>query len=645
MKNETTKKILRSPWLYFTLLLCMAAAGSGYTADWIRLRTGTLPSTGANGEIRLDSATDKLKKWSDTSGNWQEISGSGGSASFTKWLLNPSGDENATDWNPYQDSGEGSTTTPVNGTGGTTTGIAFVQTVVSGEFYEGSGGFKFSKDGSSRQGGGVSTDFQLEAGFASKSQKIIMTVPYKVTANYASGGVVAFVYDKDGATVQICLNGNSGQFLKSTDWATFQCQFYSTAGNDDYRLILHIADANASAWDMYFKVTGFTNGSPTPTGIVQDLGTEAWTDSQTNATTAVKITRVGKRVFVEGVMSFTGAAVTTATVTIPTAYTPDSTIYPSPYVYKPGVSYYYDASAATTTGETALTAANTLSFFFYNPLGGAVTSIESNITSTNPWTWASGDKITFKADWIVSGWADGNVISSTEALVSTIKFRASGDPASATSGNPYIFPTVVYDTGGGYNTTTGRYTWPKKSCILITGYADSGTGGAGVIAYVNAIAGPQLGKADSTSGDGTYTGSVCVNAGDIVDIRANATIDLASNSTYTMQEIPDYSVFGVYNSVRTVYAYVGTSCTSNPCTVDTSSGVSGISWASTGNYTATFNPPFSTIPACTFSPGGAVNAFAFMAPTTTNVNIIARTVTTTPVAANTNFSIICTGTN
>jgi hypothetical protein len=586
--------------------------------------------TRKEGTIVYGSDTDKV--YYDDGAILNEVgSGAAGGASFVKWITNYNAESSSvgtTGWSLYADAAG---TSPVDGTAGTATGMTFTRTTTSGEVMIGTASYELAKDAANRQGMGVSYDFTIDdESLVETSNKVTLTLPYNTTGNYSSGDVIAYVYDRDGTTVQLCRNSNNGALLKATTRAKFQCEFFTTT--------------SALAYDVRFEIEGFTNASPTPTAIAQDLGTETWADSQANATTSVKLSRVGNRLFVDGVMSFTGAAGTTASVTIPTIYTPDSTVYNSAIgINKLGGSYFYDASAATAVGEVVLSAVNTITVFMYNPAAAGMNGIEANVTATSPWTWASGDKITFQASWIVTNWNTGNVISSTEAAYNTIKFRASGDPASASSGNPYIFPTVAYDTGGGYNSTTGRYTWPKKSCLRIHGYASSGTAGAGVIAYVNAASIIQLGKGDSTSGDGSYSGTVCVNAGDIIDIRANATIDLDSTSVYNIEEVPDFNVFGVYNSVRTVYAYLGTSCVSTPCAVDTFSGVSTVTRASTGNYTATFNPPFPTVPACTFAPGGAVNAFAFMAPTTTNVNIIARTVTTTPVAADTNFSIICTG--
>jgi hypothetical protein len=59
-------------------LLAFSAHAQTWKGDQLWLRPGTLPATGSNGMMRVDSATNKLKKYNEAIAAWQEISGSGG---------------------------------------------------------------------------------------------------------------------------------------------------------------------------------------------------------------------------------------------------------------------------------------------------------------------------------------------------------------------------------------------------------------------------------------------------------------------------------------------------------------------------------------------------------------------------------------
>ncbi len=122
--------------------------------------------------------------------------------------------------------------------------------------------------------------------------------------------------------------------------------------------------------------------------------------------------------------------------------------------------------------------------------------------------------------------ANPAILSATE----TVAFAASGDPASASSGTPIIFPTTSYDTHGAYNAATGRYTAPIAGLYKVYGYINSANNGVKVSIYVDASVNKDVGSTDS-NGEASYIGSVRVNAGQIIDLRPNGTLDASSDST------------------------------------------------------------------------------------------------------------------
>jgi len=125
----------------------------------------------------------------------------------------------------------------------------------------------------------------------------------------------------------------------------------------------------------------------------------------------------------------------------------------------------------------------------------------------------------------------------TIGMADKVVVRASGNPASATSGNIIIFPTVDYDTTGSYSSSTGRFTSPINGFCRVHGAIGSANAAVDVNIFVNASSVILAGSTNS-AGEGTYSGTVKVNAGDLVDLRPNgSTLDVASGSTIHFEMI------------------------------------------------------------------------------------------------------------
>jgi hypothetical protein len=135
----------------------------------------------------------------------------------------------------------------------------------------------------------------------------------------------------------------------------------------------------------------------------------------------------------------------------------------------------------------------------------------------------------------IAGW-DASLTVSDQSEGRVVAARISGDPASATSGNPVIFPTSAYDTHAAYNASTGRYTAPISGYYRVHGFITSANTGVGLSVYVDAASVISVGQTDS-NGECSYTGSVFVNAGQIIDLRPNNTLDAGSGSTIHFERI------------------------------------------------------------------------------------------------------------
>ncbi len=112
---------------------------------------------------------------------------------------------------------------------------------------------------------------------------------------------------------------------------------------------------------------------------------------------------------------------------------------------------------------------------------------------------------------------------------------ATGVPANVTSTNPIIFPTIVSDTHGAYNSTSGRYTIPIPGWYAVSTRWEGTqvTGTAGIL-YKNAVLYQKIGGTPQANYYCLGSGTFYFIAGDIIDIRtdANVTSFAAANSNF-----------------------------------------------------------------------------------------------------------------
>jgi hypothetical protein len=132
------------------------------------------------------------------------------------------------------------------------------------------------------------------------------------------------------------------------------------------------------------------------------LGTETWADSEANATTSLRIFKSGKFVKVSGNVSVTGAFSTSNfDIDIPTPYQIKEDVTT---VRVLGRSVFKDDSGGIFPGTVGTIPGDNASLrLFSDGSSGSFTPFAS-VNATIPFTWASGDIITFNAEWEVDGW-------------------------------------------------------------------------------------------------------------------------------------------------------------------------------------------------------------------------------------------------
>lgn len=143
----------------------------------------------------------------------------------------------------------GGDTSPVDGTGGSVTGVTFTRNTTAP--LAGTADFELSKDASSREGTGVSTEFSVNA--LDRGQQLQISFAYSGSTGMVLGSasdVQVFIYDiVNAALIPVTSRRTLAGPINTAK--TFVGQFTASATGVNYRLILHIATANATAWNLF----------------------------------------------------------------------------------------------------------------------------------------------------------------------------------------------------------------------------------------------------------------------------------------------------------------------------------------------------------------------------------------------------------
>ncbi len=86
-----------------TLLLAQSVYSAEVVTDVLRLTPSTIPGTGRDGQLRVDSTSKKLKKYNATTTAWAEISGSGGGSGKNYLSSNPDAEVDVSGYSAFQE--------------------------------------------------------------------------------------------------------------------------------------------------------------------------------------------------------------------------------------------------------------------------------------------------------------------------------------------------------------------------------------------------------------------------------------------------------------------------------------------------------------------------------------------------------------
>lgn len=488
----------------------------------------------------------------DSTGAESEIGGGSGSGGIN-YVSNPDAVDDTTGWTTYDDA----SATLVDGTGGTFDS-AFTRTTAIDEVIRNlsieSGSFKLAKDAASREGEGVCTEVAPDRIDFMSSRALHVSFDYLTTSAYESGDVYVAVYaHDDGPQVLAVRNDDDGGVLVAESGSgvsgRFTGTFYTDQINTDYRVCLHIATTNASAWDLIFDNFRVTPEQTVPVPIVTRPAayTPTFTGFGTVSNVDFKWWRDGSILYVQGKFTSGTATATEARISFPTEAAAGADVGSIRNVGTFGL-----ASTGTTTIKSVL--AESLASYF--TFGRHQTTV-GELTKQNADQIASnGAVFSFHAFVPISGWEASAALSTTETMMMGAVVVAEKSAGSHTSTGNWqdVSWTETYDSLDSFDGTT--FTAPRDGRYRIhgtLGFTGHATGirmvevanGAGTRLFVGASA---IGST-ATNQQVPYTGTLDLNAGDTIKVRGFQSS--GGNLTYVIsnlaiEEIFDPRAFSVY---------------------------------------------------------------------------------------------------
>jgi hypothetical protein len=337
------------------------------------------------------------------------------------------------------------------------------------------------------------------------------------------------------------MNQSSGQGRVSF---TFQ----SASNASQYRVAILLRQTDTTAVTVNFD--DFSVGPQTaPIGaVITDwvAYTPTFTGFGTVSTQSCFFRRVGDSIEVRGTFTSGTSTATEARVSIP--YTSASSIATLELAGK----WDNNVSSATFFSSGTILCEPSVGYITF----GAETSALNGVTKQNANAFAaSGNTFKFYFKLPISGFSS-NVQVSNDTDTRVVALVVTGSAATATGGNPIIFPTVTKDSHGNYNSSTGRYTVPVSGFYQVsTGFRAASGSLSSLYCYINGAIAGTIGLKNSTDGGGTGAGTFFCNSGDILDIRplTNSVSAMASDSNFSIFRLTGPSVIAATELVACAY--------------------------------------------------------------------------------------------
>lgn len=490
--------------------------------------------------------------------------GSGGGMGGINYILNSDAEASTVDWNLYKNT---AANIPSTGSGGSPTGLTFTRSTTAPLI--GLASFILEQANSTNdQGEGVSTDFTIDSAY----QANVLSISFNYNAsstfvasdgspplndgttstNTGNSDVEVFIYDITNAaliyvTPQVITANGANNF-------SFSGAFQTAPNSTHYRLILHVATANANAvgWSLKFDnvvVGPQTDGILVPAipTVVEAADTSVYTLANTINTwqlvtsgwnIVIPSTGYWKLSYKTAVVIEASSGSPNTALALSTSTTPGSGLIEGNVVATAQSPNQNITGAYLQTKPYFLTAGTTI-YLQAQVMQYLTSSSVSNFEVVNN---APGEDADFgSASYIraelvpnfASGTNDGDIIAA----------RYFGCTSSiSNSPQVMVYDTIDFDSTGSYNTSTGIYTVPTSGSYHIDATVDvaatySFSNDLYIAVYRN---GTQIFAHDlNETTTGTYALTISVSglvgcvAGDQITIQANtnaSTPTLVSNN-------------------------------------------------------------------------------------------------------------------
>ncbi len=457
---------------------------------------------------------------------------------------NPDAEVDTTGWATYADAAQN---IPVDATGGSATGLTFSRSTSTP--LHGSGSFSMVQANStSLQGKGVSYDFTLDAGDQAKPLQISfdynasstfvssdgITPPLNdgtSSTNAGNSDIEVFLYDITNAVLipvspqVITANGANNFSFKGT--------FQTASNSTSYRLVFHIATASANATGWTFKFDNVYVGKQISVygAVIEDWTTSrSFTPSSaafgTISAPSYYTRRVGDTLEFKIYFTTGTVAANTAKIAMPAGLVIDSTKMAATNTLLDGLHinpFTTDGvfnSASLQTGVTFYDGSDTANIYLAIKTGTA-----GAVQKDNASVWMTNSRYTVVTGRVpIAGWSSSAVMSNdTDTRV--VECRVNGQPANMTTPAAIIYPSVLQDTHGAYNATTGIYTIPVSGWyqVTATGLATV-TAGSGMFIYKNSTKDSLIGMNPLANNYMFGSGQVKCVAGDTIFVTSESSM-------------------------------------------------------------------------------------------------------------------------
>lgn len=576
-------------------LISAGALGPNTYGTAVAAGGGTGQSSYTTGDTLYASGTTALSKLGiGSTGQVLKVSGGipawgtaqGGLISDREMITNSDIEVDASGYTAYADAAG---VLPVDCTGGSPNSTVARSTSTP---ITGTGELLWTKAGTAnRQGEGFSIPFTVGTADQAKVLQIdldtiVRSGTFVAGSSTTDSDLEFYVYDVTNST--LIQPSTYKIYSSSTSLSAHSTlNFQTSSSGTSYRFCVHQATTVTANVTM-----GLDNISIHPSRYVYGTPITDWvsytptfTGMGTVASSVFYSRRVGDSLEVNGrvvIGTSTGTPAlitlgyggTNANVTVDTSKVPTGNIVGDASV---------STSAATTMRWAILAPASNVT----NVIATIQTStISTNTASTNASTVFSGAGQTMIVNFKVPivGWSSG-VQMSDSAPQATVAMRATGSSTSiSNSGNTaVIFPTVSYDTTGGYNSTTGVYTVSVPGKYHVCEYMQTNaavyatTGAFVAMIYKNGSQYSQI-SADNNKGTGNSASTFWTSPGscDDIDLKGGDTLQIyaASNATIALNNAVGYFAVNRIGNAGTIGAteFVGAKYSNSAGTSITNSG-------------------------------------------------------------------------